>query len=64
MLSADELGNVRTETTRGFTVAEMEKLLAKVDYRLSSPVGGFRAALSFVIPPSSARRRRSHKSAQ
>ena len=31
MLSADELGNVRTETMRGFTVAEMEKLLAKVD---------------------------------
>ena len=24
MLSADELGNVRTETMRGFTVAEME----------------------------------------
>jgi uncharacterized protein with GYD domain len=31
MLSADELGNVRTETMRGFTAAEMEKLLAKVD---------------------------------
>ena len=31
MLSADELGNVRTETMRGFTVAEMEKLLAKVN---------------------------------
>src|SRR5277367_4087180 len=29
MLSADELGNVRTETMRGFTVAEMEKILAK-----------------------------------
>jgi len=31
MLDADELGNVRTETMRGFTAAEMEKLLAKVD---------------------------------
>jgi uncharacterized protein with GYD domain len=31
VLSADELGNVRTETMRGFTAAEMEKLLAKVD---------------------------------
>ena len=30
-LSADELGNVRSETLRGFTAAEMEKLLAKVD---------------------------------
>ena len=31
ILSAEELGNVRTETMRGFTAAEMEKLLAKVD---------------------------------
>ena len=31
ILSADELGNVRSETLRGFTAAEMEKLLAKVD---------------------------------
>jgi uncharacterized protein with GYD domain len=31
VLSGDELGNVRTETMRGFTAAEMEKLLAKVD---------------------------------
>ena len=31
LLSADELGNVRSETMRGFTAAEMEKLLAKVD---------------------------------
>jgi uncharacterized protein with GYD domain len=31
MLSADELGNVRTETMRGFTAPEMAKLLAKVD---------------------------------
>jgi uncharacterized protein with GYD domain len=31
ILSADELGNGRTETMRGFTAAEMEKLLAKVD---------------------------------
>jgi uncharacterized protein with GYD domain len=31
LLSADELGNIRTETMRGFTAAEMEKLLAKVD---------------------------------
>jgi uncharacterized protein with GYD domain len=31
ILSADELGTVRTETMRGFTAAEMEKLLAKVD---------------------------------
>jgi uncharacterized protein with GYD domain len=31
ILSADELGNVRSETMRGFTAAEMEKLLAKVD---------------------------------
>jgi uncharacterized protein with GYD domain len=31
MLDADELGNVRTETMRGFTAAEMEKLVAKVD---------------------------------
>jgi uncharacterized protein with GYD domain len=31
ILSAEELGNVRTETMRGFTAAEMQKLLAKVD---------------------------------
>jgi uncharacterized protein with GYD domain len=31
ILSADELGTVRTETRRGFTATEMEKLLAKVD---------------------------------
>jgi uncharacterized protein with GYD domain len=31
ILSAEELGNIRTETMRGFTAAEMEKLLAKVD---------------------------------
>jgi uncharacterized protein with GYD domain len=31
ILSAEELGNVRTETMRGFTATEMEKLLAKVD---------------------------------
>jgi uncharacterized protein with GYD domain len=31
MLSGDELGNVRTETMRAFTVDEMDKLLAKVD---------------------------------
>ena len=31
ILSAEELGNVRSETMRGFTAAEMEKLLAKVD---------------------------------
>jgi hypothetical protein len=31
ILSADELGNVRSETMRGFTAVEMEKLLAKVD---------------------------------
>jgi uncharacterized protein with GYD domain len=31
ILSADELGNVRSETVRGFTAPEMEKLLAKVD---------------------------------
>jgi uncharacterized protein with GYD domain len=31
ILSADELGNVRSETMRGFTAPEMEKLLAKVD---------------------------------
>ena len=31
ILSAEELGNVRSETLRGFTAAEMEKLLAKVD---------------------------------
>ena len=31
ILSADELGNVRSQTMRGFTAAEMEKLLAKVD---------------------------------
>jgi uncharacterized protein with GYD domain len=31
ILSAEELGNVRTETMRGFIAAEMEKLLAKVD---------------------------------
>jgi uncharacterized protein with GYD domain len=31
ILSADELGNVRSETLRGFTAGEMEKLLAKVD---------------------------------
>lgn len=31
VLSADELGNVRSQTSRGFTAAEMEKLLAKVD---------------------------------
>ena len=31
ILSADELGNVRSETLRGFTAAEMERLLAKVD---------------------------------
>ena len=32
ILSADELlGNVRSETLRGFTAAEMEELLAKVD---------------------------------
>jgi uncharacterized protein with GYD domain len=31
MLSGDELGNVRTETMRAFTVDEMAKLLAKVD---------------------------------
>jgi uncharacterized protein with GYD domain len=31
ILSTDELGNVRSETLRGFTAAEMEKLLAKVD---------------------------------
>jgi uncharacterized protein with GYD domain len=31
ILSAEELGNVRTETMRGFTAAEMGKLLAKVD---------------------------------
>ena len=31
ILSADDLGNGRTETMRGFTAAEMEKLLAKVD---------------------------------
>jgi uncharacterized protein with GYD domain len=30
ILSADDLGNGRTETMRGFTAAEMEKLLAKV----------------------------------
>jgi uncharacterized protein with GYD domain len=30
-LSDDELGNIRTETMRGFTAAEMEKILAKVD---------------------------------
>jgi hypothetical protein len=29
ILSADELGNVRSEIMRGFTAAEMEKLLAK-----------------------------------
>lgn len=31
ILSADELGNVRSETLRGFTAGEMEKILAKVD---------------------------------
>jgi uncharacterized protein with GYD domain len=31
ILSADELGTVRTETMRGFTAVEMEKLLAKLD---------------------------------
>ena len=31
ILSADELGTVRTETMRGFTAAEMEKLLPGVD---------------------------------
>ena len=31
ILSAEELGNIRTETMRGFTAAEMEKMLAKVD---------------------------------
>jgi uncharacterized protein with GYD domain len=31
ILSADDLGNVRTETMRGFTTTEMEKILAKVD---------------------------------
>ena len=31
ILSAEELGNVRTETMRGFTATEMQKLLAKVD---------------------------------
>ena len=31
ILSADELGNVRSETLRGFTAAEMGKILAKVD---------------------------------
>ena len=31
ILSDTELGNIRTETMRGFTAAEMEKLLAKVD---------------------------------
>jgi uncharacterized protein with GYD domain len=31
ILSAEELGNVRTETMRGFTAAEMAKVLAKVD---------------------------------
>ena len=31
ILSVDELGNIRTETMRGFTAAEMEKMLAKVD---------------------------------
>jgi hypothetical protein len=30
-LSAEELGNVRAETMRGFTAAEMERLLSKVD---------------------------------
>lgn len=30
ILSGDELGNVRSETMRGFTAAEMERLLAKV----------------------------------
>jgi uncharacterized protein with GYD domain len=31
ILSGDELGNARSEIMRGFTAAEMEKLLAKVD---------------------------------
>jgi hypothetical protein len=31
ILSADELGNARSEIMRGFTAAEMERILAKVD---------------------------------
>jgi hypothetical protein len=30
MLSGEELGNVRSETMRGFTAAGMEKVLTKV----------------------------------
>jgi uncharacterized protein with GYD domain len=30
LLAADMLGNIRTQTMRAFTTAEMEKILAKV----------------------------------
>jgi uncharacterized protein with GYD domain len=30
LLAADMLGNIRTQTVRAFTTAEMEKILAKV----------------------------------
>jgi len=30
LLSADMLGNIRTQTMRAFTASEMEKVLAKV----------------------------------
>jgi uncharacterized protein with GYD domain len=30
LLSADELGNIRTQTLRAFDASEMEKILAKV----------------------------------
>jgi uncharacterized protein with GYD domain len=47
LLAADMLGNIRTQTLRAFTASEMEKILAKVPWSVSSGIAGLVLCCSF-----------------
>src|SRR5947207_12932944 len=48
LLAADLLGNIRTQTLRAFTTSEMEKILAKVPWSLTSHDAHARRALGWI----------------